>query len=673
MQPNFGFNGFGEFVFYRTYSREKADGTQENWADVVIRVTEGVFSIREKHYNANGIDWDQGFWETYAHNFAISMFNMEWLPPGRGLWAMGTDFMWERGSMALQNCGYLDILDLSKDAAWVMDALMCGVGVGFKPIRDDNLKAWIPSSTESYIFKITDDREGWTASVSALLDSYLYPESTTVEFDYSEIRPLGEPIKGFGGIASGPEPLKRLHDLIRGFMLSYINDNQYDSVRLKMDTINAIGACVVAGNVRRSAEIALMPISDKTFIDLKDYDKYPERAAFGWLSNNSVILEDPEDFQQLGMIAERVIKNGEPGYLNLNTLNEGRLGKDDDLRKDNATGLNPCGEQPLESGELCCLAETLPTRCKDAQTWYKACEYATMYASSVTLLPTHSSRTNAVIARNRRIGVSIVDVTGWLHNEGAHNITKYLRKGYEIVRGINKWVNSEAGIPESIRVTTIKPGGTIPKIAGKTGGVGFPTFHHTLMRVRVAANSKTAPILIEAGIPNEPDIHDPDTLVFEWPVLQGPAKPATEATLWEQAMNVIMIQREWSDNAVSNTLYFKPKWVLEQVDFEGEPILESHKVEVDNWGRRNLYRLDPNHEENDIPILLGMIAPLTKSISLLPHAAVGVYPQSPQTGITEKEYNERLEAMTTIDWSKLTNHTPTPDMYCSGDKCEIKE
>jgi len=79
MIPDFGFNGFGEFVFYRTYSRVKADGTQEDWADVVLRVTEGIFTIRENHYNNNSIPWDESFWQTYALGFAISMFKMEWL------------------------------------------------------------------------------------------------------------------------------------------------------------------------------------------------------------------------------------------------------------------------------------------------------------------------------------------------------------------------------------------------------------------------------------------------------------------------------------------------------------------------------------------------------------------------------------------------------------------
>ena len=87
--PPFGYNGFGELIFYRTYSRIKKDGGQEDWADVVTRVTEGTFSIRKDWYCKNHISWDEQFWQDYAKRFAHAMFFMKWLPPGRGLWYGG--------------------------------------------------------------------------------------------------------------------------------------------------------------------------------------------------------------------------------------------------------------------------------------------------------------------------------------------------------------------------------------------------------------------------------------------------------------------------------------------------------------------------------------------------------------------------------------------------------
>ena len=117
MEPKFGYNGFGEFLYFRTYSREicavcksgvksehchKCGGTvlvQEQWADTVTRVINGTMSIRKDWYVKNHIAWDESIWQNYAYHMAIALFKMEWMPPGRGLWAMGTDFVYERLSL----------------------------------------------------------------------------------------------------------------------------------------------------------------------------------------------------------------------------------------------------------------------------------------------------------------------------------------------------------------------------------------------------------------------------------------------------------------------------------------------------------------------------------------------------------------------------------------------
>lgn len=338
----FGYNGFGEFIFYRTYSRTKVDGGQEDWADCVLRVTNGTFSIRKDWYIKNQIEWDEQFWQKYAADFAMSMFNMEWMPPGRGMWAMGSDFVYERGSMALYNCAYTDITtdNLSDDIVWLMDSLMHGVGVGFGPVRDNGMTLYAPSGTLKYV--IPDSREGWCESVRLLVDAFTKPGHPLPVFDYSRVREAGLPIKGFGGISSGPGPLKDLHVRIVSEFKKYGTQPKYDSIYLKTNLANHVGCCVVAGNVRRSAELAKGKVGDPTFLNLKDYAIYPEREAFGWMSNNSVELETDEDFQMLGEIAKRVIKNGEPGYVNRRNMPYGRIGKRlRDLRKDRAVGFNP--------------------------------------------------------------------------------------------------------------------------------------------------------------------------------------------------------------------------------------------------------------------------------------------------------------------------------------------
>ncbi len=688
LKPNFGYNGFGEITYYRSYSRMMPEG-QEQWADTVIRVINGVMSIRKDHYVKNRILWDEDYWQSFAGQMANSMFRMEWLPPGRGLWAMGTDLIYERGSMALYNCAFTTIDDdWINQYCWFMETLMYGVGVGFKPVRTE---LTLQHPTRTHKFQVPDSREGWVVGLRQLLMAFEDGNSLPV-FDYSLIRPKGALIKTFGGIASGPEPLKEMYDKIIELCYRYERTNDiyspdpaYDEVQFKTDIANLIGVCVVTGNVRRSAEIALASINDPVFMGLKDWVKYPERQAWGWMSNNSVLLEDKSDFERMDEIAQANIHGHDIGYLNMRNIPHGRIGKFDEVRVDEAQGCNPCGEIPLETFETCNVVETLPTRCADTDTWLKACEYATFYASTVSLLPTHSPLTNRVVTRNRRIGVSIIDFTGWKHDIGLAAVISNLRAGYSTIRRTNRELAQEAGVPESIRVTTMKPGGTVPKIAGRTAGASHPTFKYTLRRIRIQKDTVLERLLHKAGIPNEPDVVSKNTQVFEYPIIQGPARPATEVSIWEQAMNVVLLQREWADNMVSNTLYFKPKWrkvskVLSNIGgtvrTENGSLINinglSHlKLEDDTWGETWLCQYDPQHEEDELEAVLSAIGPYVKSVSLLPHSEVGIAPQMPEEGITKAEYEKRINSIKPIDWSNYKGSDGEDEKYCQGDKCTI--
>lgn len=707
--PAFGYNGFGQALYYRTYSRTMKTGSQEHWPDTVIRVTNGTMSIRKDFYIKNHIEWDESYWQNFANKFANSMYKMHWLPPGRGLWAMGSDFVYERGSMALYNCAATvlgDNTSFPEDIAWLMDSLMHGVGVGFQP-RRDGLKLKQPK-LDRYDFMVPDTREGWVDLIRRVLDAFCMGTQLPYAI-YDLVRPAGIRIKGFGGVSSGPEPLAKLVRRLEEECLKFLRGHT-DIVEFKTNCCNLVGTCVVAGNVRRSAEIGVMPITDPVFKDLKDLTKYPHREEYYWMSNNSVTLESDDDFDMLGEVARRVVTNGEPGVVNLRNLKIGRVGKKNrGLRDDKASLFNPCGEIPLENKEVCNLGETCPTVCPTIDDWYEACKYCSFYCSTVSLLATHQSETNKVVARNRRIGVGIVDFAGWKHVHGVHKITRWLRNGYQVVRETNRWANSEAGVPEAIRVTTMKPGGTVPKLPGKTSGAGHPTFDYTLRRVRVQQSTPYHATLVAADIPHEKDFYSDNTDVFEFPCLQGPAKPATDVSLWEQANTIRLLQQEWADNAVSNTLYFRPMWVLEdhlkrwelgdKFDREMHDLLNEHlgSLTADNLIQNSrdefvvpgnfkitlkrvndvivevkTFYFDPKHEENDVEPVLSSTIPVTKSLSLLPHTAKGVYRQMPEEGITQEEYHKRVAAIKVIDWSNFNGSDGEDEKYCTGDTCEIR-
>lgn len=625
-----GFGVLSEATYYRTYSRQTDEGQQEQWADTVVRVVEGVMSIRKDWYkNVIGKRWRDADAHFVAGRLADAIYEMRMLPPGRGLWAMGTDYVYERGSHSLNNCGAVDVTtSLSSSAYWLMDSLMCGVGVGFTT-NNARLRSFKTPGGGTAVYQIPDDKEGWAESVRRLILSY-ERGGKVVEFDYSKIRRKGTPIRGFGGVSSGPGPLRELHGRIRHYL-----DTASDQTRLIADVMNAIGACVVAGNVRRSAELAVGAPGDDTFMDLKNYTLNPERAEIGWMSNNSVALQEDDDFLQMPDIAERICDNGEPGILNLKNVRKyGRLG---DKHPDEAVAVNPCGEIPLENAELCNLVEVFPTRCNGD--FHEVLELATYYASTVALLRSHSEDTNEVVARNRRIGVSVSGIADWLDGTSGSHVFNQLNKGYDIVRETNRRLAASAGVNPSIRVTTVKPSGTVSLLAGVSSGMHHPLAPRVLRRVRVAQDSPVGAILKAAKVPHEPDDYSAGTDVFEFPLAYGEGKTRSvkHVSIWEQGRIVTILQRVWSDNAVSNTLTFQPE------------------------------------EKKHVERVLSMYAPDVKSMSMLPDIDGGAYTQMPVEQITKAEYEERLAKITEPQWEFLTGSDgdARSEAYCQGDYCEI--
>ena len=204
----FGFNGLGELVYMRTYSRIKDDGKNEMWWETCQRVVEGTYSIQKKWIDSHQLGWNAWQAQRSAQEMYERIFNMKFLPPGRGLWAMGTSITEERGLYAaLNNCAFVSTSnlkeDLSKPFTFLMDASMLGVGVGFDTRGAEQFIVKGPNIDRGEeICIIPDTREGWVESVRLLLESY-FLGTGVIKFDYTKIRAEGEPIKGFGGVSSG--------------------------------------------------------------------------------------------------------------------------------------------------------------------------------------------------------------------------------------------------------------------------------------------------------------------------------------------------------------------------------------------------------------------------------------------------------------------------------------
>jgi len=278
-----GGNSVGEITFLRTYSRLKEDGTKETWSDVCERVINGMYSLQKDHCKKNRLPWNDARAQASAKEAFDRLFNLKWTPPGRGLWAMGTNIVnIQKNSAALQNCAFVSTGEMNKfnpakPFAFLMEASMLGVGVGFDDKgADKDFAIYEPKEPTTYI--IPDTREGWVESMALLLNSYLKENQPTYLFDYSLIRPNGTPIKTFGGVAAGHEPLEKLHNHIRKMFTGRKGDKL---TRVDIADIgNVIGVCVVSGNVRRSAELLIGRLDDQDFLNLKNSDRFPERNSY---------------------------------------------------------------------------------------------------------------------------------------------------------------------------------------------------------------------------------------------------------------------------------------------------------------------------------------------------------------------------------------------------------
>lgn len=519
----------------------------------------------------------------------------------------------------------------------LMEMSMLGIGVGFDTRGAGKLDVHKPSDTTT-TYRIPDSREGWCESVNLLLRSYLLPGQAAVEFIYDDIRPAGEPIKRFGGVAAGPVPLKRLHTEVRRLLDAA--EGQSLSSTLIVDIGNMIGKCVVAGNVRRSAEIALGFPDDKAFLQLKDWEVNPDRNGMdGWghLSNNSVMATVGMDLDHL---AQQVVHKGEPGVLYIDLMrSHGRLADPPNNKDWRAAGCNPCAEQTLEDNECCTLVETYPTNCEDFEDYRRTLKVAYLYAKAVTLLPTHWPESNEVMSRNRRIGASGTGLAMFAERNGWTMLRNWMDQGYEEVTSRDRQYSEWLGVRESIKTTSIKPSGTVSLLAGVTPGVHWPVAgERYFRRVRYSIMDPIVPVLQEAGYHVEPSEADPEAdVVVTFPTIGPPVRSEREVSVWEKVNLAALAQKHWADNMVSATFTFTPD------------------------------------EEKEIPAILRAMDGQMKSMSFLPMGEAPAYPQMPYEKVPDEDFDALLSGIKPLDMEALyaTDREADGEKFCNNDVCEI--
>lgn len=703
-EPNW--QPIGKVVFYRTYSRIRDNGTKETFIDVVRRCVEGSINLLMR-----SVDCRESLAKTFdpivnqyfssekqsgldsvdiiSEKMFRYMFDMVFLPPGRGMWMMGTDYAMERSGISLNNCAMVstrnlgrNLLDNLSPFGFLMDVSMLGAGCGFDTEGAGTREIFIPSirsDKNMLYYRIPDSREGWVESLELLIESYINPNMDVVSFDYSLIRKYGEPIRGFGGTASGFEPLRELHERVRFYFEREYQECVNNGVtpivssRVIVDIINAIGACVVAGNVRRSSLIAMGEIDDIDFRLLKDYSnaKNAYRQAIGGYSNNSVIIRDESviDRDIIESLVKQTVTNGEPGYLFLDHCrNFGRMVNSQEEQELNlkrilngamsdkdADGTNPCAEMTLFDRELCNLVEMFPSNIIDdsnlSEELMRVTVISYIYAKSVTNATAHLPTVQKHIENNRRLGISISGIALCVEKYGLENFGSLLDGVYKNLVDFDIMFSKSLGMPPSVKLTTVKPSGTISLVAGVTSGVHYPMGKFYVKRMRISTDDPLVQWASDSGFHVEKAItwvsdgndgwvesEQSSTSIIEFPIKFHVDVPSRDEVPLQKQMEVIkMMQRCWSDNQVSATVTY-----------------HDHEIkEIEDALERNC------------------TIPEFKSISFLKNFSFD-FPQMPESKIDAREFDSLMSGVSMVDIEKYIRlQNARGESGCTNDTCTL--
>lgn len=640
--PPWGFNGLGYIVYKRTYARKLEDGSTEEWWQTIARCINGAQDI-----GAN-------YTPKEAQKLYDLIFNLKCNFAGRMLWQLGTETVKKFGANSLLNCWFTAINE-PKAFLFIFENLMLGGGVGFSIRREDihelpKIKKGVMvehQCTKDADFIVPDSRGGWVELLRKTLEAYYI---TGKSFTYSTIlvRGANEKIAGFGGVASGPgiliegiEKISKIFQSREGKKLRSLD---------VLDICNIIGSIVVAGNVRRSAQIALGDPDDYLFLRAKNWSlgNIPNWRA---MSNNTIYADDfshiSNEIWSNGYVTDpdTGFAKGEPyGFFNLPLSQKfGRL-KDGPMKsskmyptnEDNALGTNPCAEISLASYECCNLSELYLNNITSQEELVECATLLYKTQKAIAAMPFIHDETNKVVHKNMRLGLG---VTGLCQCDD--DKISWLGACYETLRKTDRDWSKQRGYPESIKLTTIKPSGTLSLLAGSTPGVHPAYSKYYTRRVRMASTDSLVGVCRDLGYHVEYAINfdgteDHSTVVVSFPCYAGEQAIVSKDMPAVQQLELMKnIQTVWADNAVSVTVYYR----------------QEELQEIKSWLEKNY--------ANGI-----------KSVSFLLHNEHG-FAQAPYEEISEEDYKKSIEKIKPIHNLSIGEGS-IENMECVGGACPIK-
>ena len=530
----------GLFTFYRTYSRFlPKEKRRETWKETVARAISYNVGLQAIHQEKNGLPAREKWLREEAEKLFDNVFNLRQFPSGRTLFVGGTAIT-DNFPMANFNCSFTNFSKWS-DLRELFYLLMLGSGVGIKatketmkdlpPIRtnatlilseykpvpnDYRLEHTDTRFLENGFAKIYvgDSKEGWCDSLNwyiRLLTDPKYENIHTIKISFNSVRPAGERLKTFGGTASGPEPLREMFQGIDDTLKNKIDttlapikidEKGYGYVRPIhiLDMANFIGANVVVGGVRRTAEIFLFDAHDQEVLFAKygkngfwtpdhiaqhrEVGKQMDKLGIkrpAWfdhigsanynpmiderikalkhrsMSNNSIVFLQQPPKEYLHLIFQLIKLDAEPGFVNFEQAS---------TRRENMQGLNPCAEILLDSKQQCNLttinmmAFLKEDGTLDIPKLHEAQELSVRAGIRMTLVDLEMPEWDKIHKRDRLTGCSLTGI-----QDALAKFTNGERR--EILTDLNHIANEEAvfyahalRIPTPLLVTTVKPEGS---------------------------------------------------------------------------------------------------------------------------------------------------------------------------------------------------------------------
>ncbi len=564
------------------------------------------------------------------------------------------------------NCSYVPF-DSLKGVVDFFYILMCAAGVGFSTEKEYISKMpavpyWSPDGAGVYV--VEDSAEGWADSLMAGLQAWF--SGKDIEFDYSKIRKRGSRLKTKGGRASGPGPLKALHDFCRN-KICLAQGRQLTSLEW-YDIGCMIGDIVVVGGVRRASEINFSDLDDEAMRHAKDFPRPPYRDN----SNNSAVFHKKpsavEFLREWSALAAS--GTGERGIYNLSAVEQFLPSR----RKFNRhIRTNPCAEILLRPREFCNLSEVVVRAEDDFDDLIEKVKVAVwlgVMQSGLTSFPYIDPEFRKNCEEERLLGVSL---TGQMDNpklmtpEKLQILKKY---GLKEMRKACKHFEFN----ESAAVFTGKPSGTVSQLVECASGAHPRYAKYFLRRFRISATDPLFPMMRAQGIKFTPENgQGPEAVEEQRKALVQQGRTADEAKL---------LVPDWTEDQVRTWVFAipvkAPEGSITRDQVSAIDQLEWYLKMVENWCEHNqsvtVYVRDD--EWIDVGAWVYKHFDRLVAVSFLPYDG-GKYKQAPYEEITKEQFEEFSKEIPKIDYSKLSTFeledatTSAQQLACSGDRCEI--